>query len=77
MNRMIFDNVNKLFFDVYETNDELYTLCMRIIFRVFFDFFDDHFEYAEIDHKIFNFSIIDVYLIINVKTDFDVISRFV
>jgi hypothetical protein len=35
MNRIIFDNVNELFFDVYETNDELYTLCMRIIF-VFF-----------------------------------------
>jgi hypothetical protein len=35
MNRMIFDNVNELFFDVYETNDKLYTLCMRIIF-VFF-----------------------------------------
>jgi hypothetical protein len=35
MNRMIFDNVNELSFDVYETSDELYTLCMRIIF-VFF-----------------------------------------
>jgi hypothetical protein len=38
MNRMIFDNVNELSFDVYETNDELYTLCMRIIF-VFFSTF--------------------------------------
>jgi hypothetical protein len=46
-------------------------------FRVFFDFFDDHFEYAEIDRKIFDFSIIDVYLIINVKADFDVIFRFI
>jgi hypothetical protein len=46
-------------------------------FRVFFDFFDDHFEHAEIDRKVFNFSIFDVYLIINVKTDFDVIFRFV
>jgi hypothetical protein len=32
MNRMIFDNVNELFFDVYKMSDELYTLCMRIIF---------------------------------------------
>ncbi len=32
MNRMIFDNVNELSFDVYEISDELYTLCMRIIF---------------------------------------------
>jgi hypothetical protein len=32
MNRMIFDNVNELSFNVYEMSDELYTLCMRIIF---------------------------------------------
>jgi hypothetical protein len=32
MIRMIFDSVNELSFDVYETSDELYTLCMRIIF---------------------------------------------
>ncbi len=35
MNRMIFDNVNELFFNVYEMSDELYTLCMRIIFVSF------------------------------------------
>jgi hypothetical protein len=35
MNRMIFDIVNELFFDVYEMSDELYTLCMRIIFVSF------------------------------------------
>jgi hypothetical protein len=35
INRMIFDNVNELSFDVYKTSDELYTLCMQIIF-VFF-----------------------------------------
>jgi hypothetical protein len=35
INRMIFDSVNELFFDLYEMSDELYTLCMRIIF-VFF-----------------------------------------
>jgi hypothetical protein len=46
-------------------------------FRVFFDFFNDHFKHAEIDCKIFNFSIFDVYLIVNVKTDFDVIFRFI
>jgi hypothetical protein len=46
-------------------------------FRVFFDFFDDHFEHAEIDRKIFSFSAFDVYLIINVEADFDVIFRFV
>jgi hypothetical protein len=46
-------------------------------FRVFFDFFDDHFEHAEIDRKILNFSIFDVYLIVDVKTDFNVIFRFV
>jgi hypothetical protein len=38
MNRLIFDNVNELSFDVYEMNDELYTLCIRIIF-VFFSTF--------------------------------------
>jgi hypothetical protein len=46
-------------------------------FRVFFDFFDDHFEMLKSIRKIFNFSIFDVYLIINVKTDFNVIFRFV
>jgi hypothetical protein len=35
MNRMIFDNVNELSFDVYEMNDELHTLCMQIIFVSF------------------------------------------
>ncbi len=35
MNCMIFDHVNELSFDVYEMSDELYTLCMRIIFVSF------------------------------------------
>jgi hypothetical protein len=46
-------------------------------FCVFFDFFDDHFEHAEIDRKVFNFSIFDVYLIVDVKADSDVIFRSV
>jgi hypothetical protein len=32
MNHIIFNNVNELFFDVYEMSEKLYTLCMRIIF---------------------------------------------
>jgi hypothetical protein len=32
INRMIFNNVNKLFFEMYKINDELYTLCIQIIF---------------------------------------------
>jgi hypothetical protein len=44
-------------------------------FCVVVDFFNDHFEHIEINHKIFNFSAFDVYLIVNVKTDFDVIFR--
>jgi hypothetical protein len=32
MNRMIFDSVNELSFDVYEMSEKLYTLYMRIIF---------------------------------------------
>jgi hypothetical protein len=35
INRMIFENINELFFDVYKISDELYTLCMWINF-VFF-----------------------------------------
>ncbi len=46
-------------------------------FRVFFDFFDDHFEHVKIDHKVFSFLIFDVYLIVDVKTNLDVIFRFV
>jgi hypothetical protein len=46
-------------------------------FRDFVDFFDDHFEHAEIKSEICNFSIFDVYLIVNIKTDYDVIFRFV
>jgi hypothetical protein len=46
-------------------------------FRVFFDFVNDHFEHAEIDRKMFNFSIFNVYLIVNVKADLDVIFQFV
>ncbi len=45
--------------------------------RVFVDFFDDHFEHVEINRKVFNFSAFDVYLIVNVKADFDVIFRSV
>jgi hypothetical protein len=46
-------------------------------FRVFVDFLDDYFEHVKINRKIFNFSTFDVYLIVNVKTDFNVIFRFV